>query len=577
MKDLGQDVTGIDWTLSYQDVSVFDDDQSLGVQDVDAAHEQQKTAASTRHVDGELRLARSTADDLANLHRATNMVETRSSAQRLHASHAEIPEAKEPVKRKREVTPRDPPVQVPDDIPGIVGRMNSRDAMPPPQLPLRNMIFGQAPHRPRNLDEACGDRSNLLHQPPTNVGAFGGRVSNAVPLAEAWGRQQRPSAWYTDTRSGLLEHAISGVNDDLYDEGAMFSFHKAEKPGVTYPNGREQDNLYYPSKSSLSPVSPLGDAQWPYQRAGAGSSQPAQGSLNSSGPTDMSRSQMGGQSYLFRSQDRGEAGTFQDRTLLNQGYPGPSSSNLSGGSQISPLNLSTLPYRRPFVSSQPANDGELDNILHPTPQRPIYRPASVSPTRGRLTLPPTPRHTSDRNLNSHSSAGLLSHVRSSSTTPHLLTPTSATSHRQQLGIPSSTGPPVSSSPYFSRSIIPPTQHQPMQRPYSTAPRHPHGSQNTNPYLQSARPRLMEQLRAENPYGAPHSQNTRRHPRPFDEHNPALRPQHVHPSTLQAPGPSNNNRHQQSARMDPQVLNSLSFLNEPTVGNQNMGGRRKARR
>lgn len=589
----------MDWTLSYQDVSVFDDDQSLGVQDVDATHEQQQTAASTRHVHGELRLARSTADDLANLNRATNMLGTKSSAQRLYASHAGTPEAKGPAKRKREVTPRDPPVQMPDDNPGIVGRMRSRDAMPPPQLPLRNMMFGQASHRPRNLNEAHANRSNPLYQPPANVGAFEGRVSNAVPLTDAGLRQQRPSEWQT---------SISAVNDGLYDEGAVFSFSEAQKPGATYPTRREQDNLYYPSKSSLSPVNPIGDYQWPGQLYGAGLSQPAQGSFNDSGPTDTSGSQMEGQSYPCQSQHRGEAITLHDSNLVNQGYPGPSSLIHSGGPQISPLNLSTPPYRRPFVSSQPTDDGELDKILHPTPQRPIYRPTSISPNRGRLTLPPTPRNTSDRNLSAASTTGLLSHVRSSSTTANMLTPTSATSHRQQLGISSSIGPPVSSSPYFApRSIPPPHQHQPRQRPYSTAPRHPHGFQNTNTHLQFARPQLTEQLRAANPIGAPHSQNTQRHQRPFNEHNPALRHQHLHPPILQAPSqPTNNlsqpppaftsrppgedlgsrystttgfaNRPRQpSARMDPHVLNSLSFLNEPTMRDENVGGRRKARR
>ncbi len=605
LKDLGQDVTSIDKTLSYQDTSVFDDDQSLGVQDVDAAHEQQQTAASTRHLDGELRMARSTADDLANLNRATNLLETRSSVQRSHASHAETPEAKGSVKRKREVTPRDPPEQMPDDNPGIVGRMNSRDAMPPPQLPLRNMMPAQTPHRPRNLDEACGDRSNLLYQPPTNVRAYEGRVSNAMPLAEACGRQQSPSAWHTNRHSHFPDHVLSVVNDELYDEGAIFPFSEVGKSGAAYTSRPAQDNLYYPSESSLSS---LGDFQWPVQPSGAGSSQPGKGSFDGSRATDVSQPQMEGQSYLFRSQDRGEAVTLQDSNLPNQWYPGQSSSNHSGGSQISPLNLSTLPYHQPFLSGQPTHDGELDSILHPTPQRPIYRPASVSPKRGRITLPPTPRNTSDRNLNAHSSAGLLSHVRSSSTNSNMLTPTSTTSHRQQLGIPSSNGPPVSSSPYFSRrSIIPPPQHQPTQRPHSTALSNPNGSRNTAPQFPPVRSLLTEQPRAASPYIAPRSQNTRRHQRPFNEHNPALRHQHVHPSILQPPSQSTHTRsqpspaiiprppgedlgsrystatgfanhsRQPSARMDPQVLNSLSFLNEPTMGNENAGGRRKARR
>lgn len=601
LKDLGQDVTSIDQTLSYHDTNVFDDDQSLGVQVVDAAHEQQQTAASTRHVDGELRLARSTADDLANLNRATNVVDTRSSVQRLHASHAETPEAKGPVKRKREVTPRDPPVQMPNNHPGILGRMNSRDAMPPPQLPLRNLIFGQTSPRPRDIDEARGDRSNLLYQAPTHVGAFEGRVRKATPLAEAWGRQQRPSAWHTDRHSHMPDHVISAVNDALYDEGAVFSFAEAEKPGATYSSRREQDNLYYPSKSSLSPLEGF---EWPGQPLGAGSSQPGRSSFDDSRATDMSRPQMERQSYLFPSQDRGEEVTLQDRNVLNQWYPGQSSSNHSGGSQISPLNLATLPHRQPFFSGQARNDGELDNILHPTPQRPIYRPASVSPNRGRITLPPTPRNTSDRNLNAHSSAGLLSHVRSSSTIVNMPTPTSTASHRQQLGISSSTGPSVSSSPYFSsRNIIPPHQQQPTQRPYSTTLSHPNGSRNND---QSVRSLLTEQC-TPSAYGVPHSQNTRRHQRPFNEHNPALRHRHVHPSILQPPGQSTNNRsqppsaitprppgedlgsrysattgftnqaRQSSVRMDPQVLNSLSFLNEPTVGNENVGRRRKAHR
>lgn len=608
MKDLGQDVAAIDNTLSYQDISVFDDDQSLGVQDVDAAHEQQWTAASTGHIDGELRLARSTADDLANLNRANNMLEPRSSVQRSHASHADALEAKAPVKRKREITPRDPPEQMPDDNPGIVGRMNSRDAMPPPQLPLRNMMPAQTPQPRLDFDEARGDRSNLLYQPPTNVRASKGRVSNAMPLAEARGHHQRLSSCHTRRQGCSPGQVPESIDDDLYGDGAMFPLNETDIYRATYQSHPAHDNSYYASESSLSS---LDSFQWPVRPRGAGLSQPGKGFFDHIRGTDMPQAHIEGQSYMVRSQDCGEAGTSKDNTLLKQSYPGNGSSTPSGGFPVSPSILSTHPYDQSFLSARLASDGELDNILHPTPQRPIYRPASVSPSRGRLTLPPTPRDTSDRNLNAHSSAGLLSHVRSSSTNANMLTNESTSSHRQQLGISSTNGPRVSASPYFSRrSIIPLHQAQPTQRPHSTALSHSNGSQNTDPPFPSPRSLLTEQLRTASSYVAAQSQHTqRRHQRRFNEHNPALRHQHVHPSILEVRGQSNNNRSQPAsaitsrppgvdlgscystatgfanqprqpstpARMDPQVLNSLSFLNEPTMGNENVGGRRKARR
>ena len=95
------------------------------------------------------------------------------------------------------------------------------------------------------------------------------------------------------------------------------------------------------------------------------------------------------------------------------------------------------------------NDGELDTMRfhQPTPQRPVYRPSSLSPARQRLTL--TPRSSAPGRL---IGPGLLSHARSSSAAG-ILTPrggssssTTTASHRQQLG----------QSPYFTPRELPAT-------------------------------------------------------------------------------------------------------------------------
>ena len=116
---------------------------------------------------------------------------------------------------------------------------------------------------------------------------------------------------------------------------------------------------------------------------------------------------------------------------LQSGYNNPlslertaSESPATATGHISPLEFRTR------------DDGELDNIFHqPTPQRPIYRPNSVSPVRERLTL--TPRHQAPSR---GTSTGLLSHARSSSSA----TTTTPNRHRQQLG----------QSPYFGNRQLP---------------------------------------------------------------------------------------------------------------------------
>ena len=90
------------------------------------------------------------------------------------------------------------------------------------------------------------------------------------------------------------------------------------------------------------------------------------------------------------------------------------------------------------------NDGEIDTMRfhQPTPQRPIYRPSSVSPVRQRLTL--TPRSIAPARL---AGPGLLSHARSSSAAGTMTPRSNSTaSHRQQLG----------QSPYFTPGELPAT-------------------------------------------------------------------------------------------------------------------------
>lgn len=588
------DVASIDKALSNQEINVF-------------------------YGDDEGRLARGSADDLAKLNKATKALGDRYSEEQPYGSHADDPETQRPAKRKREATPRGPPGQMRNDEVGMVQRMDSRDAMPPPQLPLRTSLAMQTPQPQGDLSGARNDGRNFAYATSSNVHTPDSRVNTAIPSAEARNRQQGPSARHAHRQANAPAQRQSN-DGDMYDNGAIFymedfegSSHCAQDAQqhlpaykhepCPYGNGgnREhpdhptKDNLYYPSKDSLSS---LGSFEWPVPPFGAVINQPGQALSYGSGSVNRCRSFMEGHSSSSWSQDGAQASTLYENNLLSQSYSSNRSFNASRGPEVSPPNPSQRPYGQSFHSALPTNDGELDNLLQPMPQRPIYRSASISPTRGRITLPPTPRNTSAASSRSNSNAGLLTHVRSSNNNAHIQTPRRTTTHRQQLGLSGTTDSPVSASPFFApRNISPSHQHQSTQRPSSIASV---GSGNTN----ASQYQDIRSLygRSANPYSAPP-----RHARPFDQDNPTNRHHHVHSSIVHSQGQVSNARahaansttsgppgeglgsrymsttsftsqsRQPSARMDPQVLNSLSFLDDPAVGNQNVGGRRKARR
>ncbi|KAL8832680.1 MAG: hypothetical protein Q9191_000133 [Dirinaria sp. TL-2023a] len=98
--------------------------------------------------------------------------------------------------------------------------------------------------------------------------------------------------------------------------------------------------------------------------------------------------------------------------------------------------------------ARPNNDGELDHVLHrPTPQRPRLSHQAISPTRGRITLPPTPRNTHSSNTGGQ--AGGRPFLNQGSLFSDAFSAQSGSTHRQQLGQLGSASPFVAQSPYFT--------------------------------------------------------------------------------------------------------------------------------
>ena len=596
---------------------------------MDAAHEQQRTAASASRISGEVRLAQGSAADLANLNRALNTLGTRSSVQRLNISQAEGLETKRPAKRKRRTsTNGDPPDLIDSGGPGIVERITSRDAMPPPRRPERDIIATQTPQSRGDLDRADDDRRNPTYQTPAAPRPLNGQVENATPLEEAKHRHQGPSTSHAHPQNYPSVQRLS-TSDGMYGDTAMFSkdsspdgeqdlaqriqsFKYGPAPSsdtaAVAIRGRNGAFVYTPQHNPLEAAQEASVLRLSQPREDI-TRQPGLASLNSGPASNLSLSQLHSRTPVPLSHDLTRIGTTEEDDQLNHPFPGNGHSIPSGAAQTS--NALSHPYGQPVPCS--TNDGELDNILHPMPQRPIYRSASVSPNRARLTLPPTPRNTSVSNVHTHSGAGLFSHVRSSSTNANMLTPQSTASHRQQLGLSSSNGPPYSQSPFFpSRHISPQHQLQPVRRPHSIAPPAPgplRTPQNNNPQFRQPQPSQRTAQVAPSPFFTPQNLNAQyqqlllnrnhnlQHEQPISSRDPRLQPL-AHPNnhrnqtstagTPRPPGEDLGSRYmtatgvtgqarQPSARMDPQVLNSLSFLNEPTVSNEHVGGRRKARR
>ena len=139
------------------------------------------------------------------------------------------------------------------------------------------------------------------------------------------------------------------------------------------------------------------------------------------------------------------------------GQPVPGRIPRGPSSQINPVGGQPVPGRK--------DDGELDSVLHQSiPQPQMSRPQNISPTRGRITLPSTPRNTGSSSTRGQV-GGRPPGNQTSLITIGLKGP-SASSHRQQLGQPSSTGP-VAQSPYFA-SRNPSPERPPLRQSHAIA-------------------------------------------------------------------------------------------------------------
>ena len=169
---LGQDVSSIDDALDYQniindplqtyhDVGVFDEGSTFSGESVNARMEQERTAASTQRFEGQLALARGSAADLETMTRRHRRIAPSAVQQPPNTAHtptltmqslnrplAQGPEHRPTLKRKRADTTEDDQAQHVAAGPPPQ-RMSSRDAMPPPQIPLQRFAPQvQIPHIP---------------------------------------------------------------------------------------------------------------------------------------------------------------------------------------------------------------------------------------------------------------------------------------------------------------------------------------------------------------------------------------------------------------------------------------------
>ena len=412
LRDLGQDVAPIDAALSYRDVRVFEDDSaSLDAQDADAAREQQWTAASTDHIGGELRLAQGSAADLANLNRITNILGSQPSTQQLQASEPISVGEERPVKRKRGSPQQYSQKQRPDDE--HEDKMSSRDAMPPPQLPSNNTMFAHTPRPIGHRNGTFHDRRNTVNQTPQTSRHFGVHTNDV------------PSRMARDQADLAPHQSLPRIRNE-HSNAARFRPHNLSNsdqgPALHLAQNLDDDAFHTPKRSSSTTIQPAFLSYDPSSISNLPQPQ-SQNQSNHSQLQDPVR--VTSSNYFLHGNRNGNTGGASQLPAPSSHLRG-SSFNLSEQSQLS--NSTSHPYGQSFIRSP--HDGELDQLLrptppllHPTPQRPLHRPSSVSPIRNRLTLPPTPRN---------SSAGLFSHVRSSST--NMGTPHSTASHRQQLGI-----------------------------------------------------------------------------------------------------------------------------------------------
>ena len=625
LHQLGQDVTSIDEALLYQNINVFEEEDGRSdVQDVNPAREQQRTASSANRALGEVRLAQGSAADLANMNRAANTMGARTSGQPSDTSQAEDLGAERPAKRKRGDSPKKPHEQAYDEHAGNGERMSSRDAMPPPQLPMHNVTTAQTPQPNRGMNAASSDRSNTLHRTSRAPRPFYEYAVNAAPFGVVPDRHRMPSSPLAPLQgfpsdrnpvSNDSSHQSAGlVFDDDYPSGERGVAQRIPTLPYDQSTPHEAQPIAIPGRngpiSYRFPEDPLNEAQEQMmvgnlQRSMRYINQPLPNFYSSSSASGLSQPESQNQPHSPWARNPIRAGTGHNHSLVDR-WLLASNSPYSNG-RMQPFELS--PYS--FDQSVPysTTDGELDRLAQFTPQTAIRRSASVTPSRSRLTLPPTPRNTNALNTLTQSGTGLLNHVRSSSASATVATPRSDASHRQQLGLPSTTGPLVSQSPFpFQQRINPQHQLAPIQRPHSVVPAASTPVTtlgNTGSPFRTPQPSHQAAPVANSPYFTGRflsrrsllSSQLKEHQQSHLPHGPGLQPlgqpnnqdnRSSITATTSLPGEDLGSRYmtatgiagqarQPSARMDPQVLNGLSFLNEPTVEDGSIAGRRKARR
>ena len=625
LHQLGQDVTSIDKALLYQNITVAEEeDGSLDVQDVNPACEQQRTASSANDALSKVLLAQGSAADLAKMNRAANTMRARTSVQPSDTSQAEERGAERPAKRKRGDSSGKPHEQAYDEHAGNGERMSSRDAMPPPQVPMHNVTIAQTPQPNRGMNAASSDRPNTLHRTSRAPRPFNEYAVNAAPFGVAPDRYRMqsvplaPLQGFPSDRNPASNDA-SHQNASIILEDDTTNGERGEAQRITslpYGQSPPQEAQPIAIRGRNGPISyrfpedPLNEAQEQMivgepQKSMRYINQPLPNFYSSSSASGLSQPESQNQPHSPWAQDPIRAGTDHNHSVVDRWLLANDSPYSNG--RMQPFKLS--PYSFDQSVPRSTNDGELDRLVQSTPQTAIRRSASVTPNRSRLTLPPTPRNTNALNTHTQSGTGLLNHVRSSRASATVATPHSDASHRQQLGLPSTTGPPVSQSPFPSAQMINP-QHQlaPIQRPHSVVPaastavtalgdtsspfRTPQPSHQAAPVANSPyftgrflsrRSLLSSQLKEQQQSHLPHGPGLQ----PLGQSNNQDNRSSI-TATSGLPGEDLGSRYmtttgiagqarQPSARMDPQVLNGLSFLNDPTVEDENVGGRRKARR
>lgn len=200
--------------------------------------EHRRTAASTRKIKGDIRLAQGSAADLANLNRVTNMLGNAPSVLESDIHQPGNTQQSRPSKRRRVITPGDGQEETPHDNEGNTERLSSRDAMPPPQLPLRNVIAApmQEP-RQQSWSNGNGTLPNgqqtaspsfwTLHPRPSPRARNGGG-SNPPDLTTTRAFNRGLASVYDSTR--VYPRAERAVGD-LYQDTSMESLHEYPQDG----------------------------------------------------------------------------------------------------------------------------------------------------------------------------------------------------------------------------------------------------------------------------------------------------------------------------------------------------------